>query len=74
MVVSDDGKYAIVYVDEKGDNNLVYFADIEKNGEITKKLSLTPIITEFENSYSVRDIFFTKIFEFIPFELDVLLI
>lgn len=52
--VSHDGKYLIVYVDEKGDETLVYYADLEKNGEITKKLSLNPIITEFNNTYAVR--------------------
>lgn len=55
--VSHDGKYVIVFVDEKGDDNLVYYVDLEKNGEITKKLSLTPIITEFGDIYVVRRIF-----------------
>lgn len=59
--MSHDGKYVIVYVDEKGDDNLVYYADLEKNGEITKKLTLTPIITEFNNTYSVRS---TELFSF----------
>lgn len=56
-MVSDDGKYAIVFVDEKGDDNLLYYADLDESGEITKKLSLTPIITEFKNTYSVREFF-----------------
>lgn len=55
--MSHDGKYVIVFVDEKGDDNLVYYVDLEKNGEITKKLSLTPIITEFGDIYVVRRIF-----------------
>lgn len=56
-MVSDDGKYAIVFVNEKGDDNLLYYADLDESGEITKKLSLTPIITEFKNTYSVREFF-----------------
>lgn len=51
--MSHDGKYVIVFVDEKGDDNLVFYVDLEKNGEITKKLSLTPIISEFNNTYAV---------------------
>lgn len=52
--VSHDGKYVFIFIDEKGDDNLVYYVDLEKNGEITGKLSLKPIITEFNNTYSVR--------------------
>lgn len=52
--MSHDGKYAFVFVDEKGDDTLLYYVDLEKNSEITGKLSLTPIVTEFNNTYSVR--------------------
>lgn len=55
--MSHDGKYVIVFVDEKGDDTLVYYVDLEKNGEITKKMSLIPIIAEFKDIYVVRRIF-----------------
>lgn len=34
-------------------DNLLYFADLEKNGPITGKIPLTPIVTEFEADYDV---------------------
>lgn len=35
-------------------DNLLYFADLEKNGEITGKIPLTPIVTEFIADYEVN--------------------
>lgn len=51
--VSDCGKYMIVSIVKACRDNLLYFADLEKNGEITGKIPLTPIVTEFEADYDV---------------------
>lgn len=52
-MVSDCGKYMIVTIIKACRDNLLYFADLEKNGEITGKIPLTPIVTEFEADYDV---------------------
>lgn len=52
--VSDCGKYLIVTIVKACRDNLLYFADLEKNGEITGKIPLTPIVTEFEADYDVN--------------------
>lgn len=52
-MVSDCGKYLIVSIVKACRDNLLYFADLEKNGEITGKIPLTPIVTEFEADYDV---------------------
>lgn len=51
--MSDCGKYLIVTVIKACRDNLLYFADLEKNGEIKGKISLTPIVTKFEADYDV---------------------
>lgn len=51
--VSDCGKYMIVSIVKACRDNLLYFADLEKNGEIIGKIPLTPIVTEFEADYDV---------------------
>lgn len=51
--MSDCGKYMIVSIVKACRDNLLYFADLEKNGEITGKIPLTPIVTEFEADYDV---------------------
>lgn len=56
-MVSDCGKYMIVTIVKACRDNLLYFADLEKNGEITGKIPLTPIVTEFEADYDVSWIF-----------------
>lgn len=52
--MSDCGKYLIVSIVKACRDNLLYFADLEKNGAITGKIPLTPIVTEFEADYDVR--------------------
>lgn len=52
----------IVSVYQKLDNNALYFADLEKNGEINGKIPLTPIVPEFKNSYEVKPNKFEFIF------------
>lgn len=54
-VVSHGGKYAMLFISGDGDDNLVYYVDLEKEGPINGKLSLNPIITEFKASYTVRN-------------------
>ncbi|XP_031619279.1 prolyl endopeptidase-like [Contarinia nasturtii] len=49
--VSDCGKYLIVTIVKACRDNLLYFADLEKNGPINGKIPLTPIVTEFEADY-----------------------
>lgn len=51
--VSDCGKFLIVSIVKACRDNLLYFADLEKNGPITGKIELTPIVTEFEADYDV---------------------
>lgn len=51
--VSDCGKYLLVTMYEGLRDNLLYIADLEEIGEITGKISLTPIITEFNADYEV---------------------
>ncbi|XP_055295103.1 prolyl endopeptidase-like [Sitodiplosis mosellana] len=47
--VSSCGKYLIV-ISELG-NQLLYYADLQKNGPINGKIPLTPIVTKFEADY-----------------------
>ncbi|XP_065210622.1 prolyl endopeptidase-like [Planococcus citri] len=47
--VSDCGKYLVVQVNQGGNNNLIYIADISK--EITAKPQLKPIVTKMEKNY-----------------------
>lgn len=52
-VVSDCGKYLILLIIKDCRDNLLYFADLEKNGEINGKIDVTPIVTKFEADYDV---------------------
>lgn len=52
--MSDCGKYLVVSIVKACRDNLLYFADLEKNGEITGKIPLTPIVTEFVADYDVN--------------------
>lgn len=49
-------------------DNLLYFANLEKNGPITGKIPLTPIVTEFDADYDV--ILMESNFLFILLSLD----
>lgn len=51
--MSDCGKYLLVTMYEGLRDNLLYIADLEEIGEITGKIPLTPIITEFNADYEV---------------------
>lgn len=51
--VSDCGKYLIVSIYEELRQNLLYFADLETNGEIVGRIPLMPIISEFNADYEV---------------------
>ncbi|XP_055383849.1 prolyl endopeptidase-like [Condylostylus longicornis] len=50
-IVSDCGKYLILNVVKDCRDNMVYYADLEKEGHITKNLTIYPIINEFEADY-----------------------
>lgn len=50
--MSHCGKYAIVTTTQ-GTNNLLFYANLEKNGEINGKLPLKSIVKEFNASYDV---------------------
>lgn len=52
--VSDCGNYLILTVIKDCRDNLVFFANLQKTGEIRGKLSITPIVTKFESDYDVR--------------------
>lgn len=54
-VVSDCGRYLIMMIVEGCRDNLLYFADLEKNGPITGKIPVTPVVTKFEADYDVSD-------------------
>lgn len=54
--VSDDGKHLIITTSETERDNLVFYADLEKNNQITGKIPLIPIITEMDADYSVNKI------------------
>lgn len=62
--MSDCGKYLIVPIVKACRDNLLYFADLEKNGPITGKIPLTPIVTEFEADYDVNISKSTSLCEF----------
>lgn len=52
--VSDCGNYLILTVIKDCRDNLVFFANLQKAGEIRGKLPITPIVTKFEADYDVR--------------------
>lgn len=58
--VSDCGKYLLVTMYEGLRDNLLYIADLEEIGEITGKIPLTPIITEFNADYEVLQTNFSQ--------------
>lgn len=51
--VSDCGKYLILSVVKECRDNLVFFADLEKHGEIEGKVELTQVVFNFEADYEV---------------------
>lgn len=51
--VSDCGKYLILSVVKDCRDNLVFYADLENNGEIDGKVQLTQIVFHFESDYEV---------------------
>lgn len=51
--VSDCGKYLLVTMYEGLRKNLLHIANLEKIGEISDKIPLTPIIAEFNADYEV---------------------
>lgn len=48
------GKFVILSIVKDCRDNLLYFTDLEKNGDINGKLSFTPIVTKFEADYEVK--------------------
>lgn len=58
--MSDCGKYLLVTMYEGLRDNLLYIADLEEIGEITGKIPLTPIITEFNADYEVLQTNFSQ--------------
>lgn len=68
-VVSDCGKYAIFNVVKDCRDNLVYFANLGKTGDIKGKLELTQVVHKFESDYDVsssilKPVIFLKILYF----------
>lgn len=51
--VTHCGKFVILSIVKDCRDNLLYFTDLEKNGDIHGKLSFTPIVTKFEADYEV---------------------
>lgn len=51
--VSDCGEYAIFNVVKDCRDNLVFFANLAKTGEIKGKLELTQVVHKFEYDYDV---------------------
>lgn len=49
--VSDCGKYLILMVVKDCRDNIVFFSDLEKVGEITGKLPLTQMVYKFEADF-----------------------
>lgn len=64
--MSSCGKYLIV-TPGSGEQNLLYFTDLEKNGPITGKMTLTKIVTKFEADYEVNKIDSNHLFHCINF-------
>lgn len=52
--VTHCSNYLILSIFE-GTENLLFFADLKKNGDINGKLHFTPIVNKFEAYYSVRE-------------------
>lgn len=53
--VSDCGKYLFLMIDIEIGTRVVYFADLQRNGEIIGKIPVTPIVSKFENIYFVSE-------------------
>lgn len=53
--MSHCGDYLILTPIKGCKNNLLFFTKFGKDKEITGKFSLTPVVTEFEADYEVRD-------------------
>lgn len=53
--VSDCGRYLILCVVKDCRDNLVFFADLEKHGEIEGKVELTQVVFTFESDFEVGD-------------------
>lgn len=51
--VSDCGKYLILSIVKDCRDNLIFYADLEKNGEVTGKIELKQVIFKFESDYEV---------------------
>lgn len=54
--VSDCGLYAIFNVVKDCRDNLVFFANLGKTGEIKGKLELTQVVHKFESDYDVSTV------------------
>lgn len=51
--MSDCGKYLIVSLATAGPDTLLYYIDLEQNSEINGNMSVKPIVTDGNGSYSV---------------------
>ncbi|XP_055907432.1 prolyl endopeptidase [Eupeodes corollae] len=60
--VTDCGKYVILSIVKDCRDNILYYADLEKAGEIKSKLEIHEIITKFESDYDVITNTGSKIF------------
>lgn len=54
--MSYDGRYLIVLTSVGFTDNLPHYADLAKIGEITGKITLTPIPTKFKGVYEVSEL------------------
>lgn len=51
--MSHDGRYLVIVMYEELRKNLLFVADLEKNGDIVGKIPLIPIIDTFDADYEV---------------------
>lgn len=51
--ISDDGRYLIIPTFLGAGANLIFYADLTENGDITGKLQLIPLIDKFDATYEV---------------------
>lgn len=56
IAVSDNGRYLILFVTVSKVQNILYFADLEKNGPINGKIPLMQIATKTGAVYNVNKI------------------
>lgn len=51
IVVSEDGRYAVIEVSEAGPKNLIYIIDLQRSSQPAVRSPVQPLIDQFEASY-----------------------